>query len=38
MADTEPPWRTKTVNGRTVTYAVVRRPGRPTVVLIKRKG
>ena len=31
----KPRWKTKTINGRTVTYAVVRRNG-ARVVLIKR--
>lgn len=31
-----PRWQTKTINGRTITYAVMRRNGH-RVVLIKRK-
>jgi hypothetical protein len=35
MAKRAPRWRTATVDGRTVTYAVVQRGGR-RVVLVKR--
>lgn len=37
MVNNPPRWKTVTVNGKTVTYAVTKRAGR-RVVLIKRTG
>lgn len=37
MAERAPQWKTATVRGHTVTYAVVQRDGR-RVVLVKRAG